>query len=253
MKNPKIFLSVLFCCIIIISPLKAETEKWKTCLGSHCILFQLPPNWYLTNRRSNGQTTKLDHFRTNGLVEESGREIIPALVILFKSSDNKQYLDPILHHLESKKYTMITNIREYYNLQKLNDTKEKEVYKFIGMVGTFKDKEDTIIQHYITSTDEDFGFIIIITCYESVYPMIQKDVKMFLDSLVYEKRNSQWKFANINDQLKKAKELEGIANLRLKTKQVDEITKALGELNDACELGSTTACELFTSLMNVGR
>lgn len=239
--------------MLLVNPLFAETDQWKTCFQTHCISFRLQSNWYLTNRRSNGQTTKFDHFRTNSLKEESGREIIPAIVILIKESENKQILDPILFHIESKKFTMITNIREYYNLQKLPEVKDHDVYKFIGMVGTFKDKEDTIVQHYITSTEGEFGITILITCFESVYPQIQKDVKLFLETLSYEKRNVPWKFVSLHDQVKKSKDLETSAQSRLKTKQINEITLALEELGDSCELGSLSSCELFSNLMNVGR
>ncbi|TGL08373.1 hypothetical protein EHQ43_04825 [Leptospira bouyouniensis] len=239
--------------ILLVNPLFAETDKWKTCFQTHCITFRLPSNWYLTNRRSNGHSTKFDHFRTNSLKEESGREIIPAIVILFKESENKQIIDPILFHLESKKFTLITNIRDYYNLQKLSVVTDNDVYKFIGMVGTFKDKEDTIVQHYITSTEGEFGFTILITCFESVIPQIQKDIKLFLESLSYEKRNSPWKFVSLDDQIRKSKELETTAQSRLKTKQINEITLALEELGDSCDLGSISSCELFSNLMNVGR
>lgn len=235
------------------TPLVAEEESWKTCLQTHCLSFRLPSTWYLTNRRSNGQTTKLDHFRTNVIKDGLGREIIPALVILFKESDTKQILNPILFHVESKKYILVTNIKEYYNLQKLNSESEKEVFQFLGMVGSFKDKEDTVIQHYITTTNDTFGITVIVTCLESVYPQIERDIKVFLSSLQYEKRILPWKFSSLGEQTKKAKELELSAQARLKTKQVDQISIALEELDDACELGVLSSCELFSNFMNLGR
>lgn len=238
---------------LFLTPLVAEEETWKTCLQTHCLKFHLPSAWYLTNRRSNGQTTKMDHFRTNALKDESGREIIPALVILFKESDAKQTLNPILFHVESKKYILVTNIREYYNLQKLNSEPGQEVFQFLGMVGSFQDKDDTVIQHYITTTYESFGITVIVTCLESVYPQIERDIKVFLSSLQYEKRNSPWKFSSLSEQTKKAKELELSAQSRLKTKQVDQISIALEELDTACELGVLSSCELFSNLMNLGR
>ncbi|XDD42440.1 hypothetical protein AB3N58_14240 [Leptospira sp. WS60.C2] len=247
------FLPSFILFLFSVFPLVAESENWKTCFHSHCISFRLSSNWYLTNRRSNGITTKLDHFRTKPIKEESGREIIPALVIVFKESEPKQMLDPLLFHIESKKYTLISNIREYYQIQKLSESKEKDVYKFLGMVGTFKDKEDSIVQHYITATEGEFGFTILVTCFESVYPQIQKDIDLFLASLVYEKRKTPRIFVSVNDQYKKAKEIEKSAQARLQTKQVEEISIALDELNDACELGSPSACELFTNLMNIGQ
>ncbi|PJZ38946.1 hypothetical protein CH354_07140 [Leptospira levettii] len=253
MNRFKILFVFLFAFVLFTFPISSESEKWKTCLRTHCISFQLPSNWYLTNRKSNGSSTKFDHFRTSPLKEVSGREIIPAIVVLFKESEKQQYLDPILFHLESKRYILVSNVKEYYNLQKLTEIKDKEVYQFLGMFGSFKDKEDTIVQHYITSTSEEFGFVIIVTCFESVYPQIEKDIKIFLNSLVYGKRVSPWNFVTVSEQLQKAKQLESNADTRLKTKKIEEISIALGELDDACELGSITACELFSNLMNVGR
>ncbi|EOQ89806.1 hypothetical protein LEP1GSC202_0733 [Leptospira yanagawae serovar Saopaulo str. Sao Paulo = ATCC 700523] len=253
MKFLKIPLLLLLFISTISTPLVAEEETWKTCLQTHCLSFRLPSSWYLTNRRSNGQTTKFDHFRTNGLKDGFGRDIIPALVILFKESDTKQNLNPILFHVESKKYILVTNIKEYYNLQRLNSEPEQEVFQFLGMVGSFKDKEDTVIQHYITTTNDTFGITIIITCLESVYPQIERDIKVFLGSLKYEKRISPWKFSSIGDQMKKAKELEMSAQSRLKTKQIDQITIALEELDDACELGVLSSCEMYSNLINLGR
>ncbi|ABZ95455.1 Hypothetical protein LBF_2985 [Leptospira biflexa serovar Patoc strain 'Patoc 1 (Ames)'] len=253
MKFFKFSLLVISFGYLGLNPLVADVEKWKTCLHSYCLNFQLPSNWYLTNRRSNGQTTKLDHFRTQALKDELGREIIPALVILFKESENKQNLNPILFHAESRKYTLITNIKEYFHLQKLKSDPDIEIFQFLGLVGSFKDKDDTVIQHYITTTDETFGIIIIVTCLESVSPQIQKDIKLFLDSLKYEKRISPWKFSSASEQMNKAKELEFSAQTRLKTKQVEQISFALQELDDACELGALSSCELFSNLMNLGR
>ncbi|MCW7460696.1 hypothetical protein [Leptospira limi] len=253
MNRSKIRISLIFGIVFFTFPISAQAEKWKTCLRTHCISFHLPSNWYLTNRKSNGSSTKFDHFRTSPLKEESGREIIPALVILFKESEKQQDLDPIIFHLESKRYILVSNVKEYYNLQKLVESKEKEIYQFLGLFGSFKDKEDTIVQHYITSTAGEFGFVIIVTCFESVYPQIEKDIKIFLNSLAYEKRVSPWNFVTVSEQLMKAKQLEANADTRLKTKKIEEISIALGELDDACELGSMTACELFSNLMNVGR
>ncbi|TGL57800.1 hypothetical protein [Leptospira jelokensis] len=253
MKYSKFALITFFYISFSLTHLVAEEETWKTCLQTHCLSFRLPSLWYLTNRRSNGQTTKFDHFRTQVLKDGLGREIIPALVVLFKESDTKQIVNPILFHAESKKYILVTNIKEYYNLQKLNSEPEQEVFQFLGMVGSFKDKEDTVIQHYITTTNETFGITIIVTCLESVYPQIERDIRLFLSSLKYEKRILPWKFSSIGEQMKKAKELEMSAQSRLKTKQVDQISIALEELDDACELGVLSSCEMYSNLMNLGR
>ncbi|MCT8334550.1 hypothetical protein NUH30_12780 [Leptospira sp. 85282-16] len=243
----------LFLYFFIITNLFSETNSnhFQTCFQSNCISFDLPSNWYLTERRSNGTTTKFDHFKTFPLKEESGREIIPALVVLFKQSENKLPLNPIIFHAESRRFSMVTNIRKAVTLQKIPNVENG--FKFLGIFGSFKDKEDTILQHYITATDEEFGFTIIITCYESVYPKIEKDIQLFLDSLSLEKRMKPWKFQSVDEQILKSKELESSALVRLKTKKAEEIGMALEELSDSCELGSVTSCEMFTTLMNLGR
>ncbi|TGK81523.1 hypothetical protein EHQ24_09435 [Leptospira noumeaensis] len=230
---------------------ETNTTHFRTCFQTNCISFDLPLKWFLTERRSNGTTTMFDHFKTLPLKEESGREIIPALVILFKESENKLPLHPIIFHAESRRFSMVTNVRKSFTLQKIPNVENG--FKFLGIFGSFKDKEDTILQHYITSTDEEFGFTIMITCYESVYPKIEKDIQLFLDSLSLEKRLKPWKFQTVDEQIIKAKELESSALVRLKTKKSEEIGMALEELSDSCELGSVTSCEMFTTLMNLGR
>ncbi|MBM9548666.1 hypothetical protein JWG40_16695 [Leptospira sp. 201903074] len=237
--------------ILASTNLQAESNRWRSCFRTNCISFELPSQWFLTERRSNGLTTKFDHFKTSPLKEESGREIIPALVVLFKESENKLPLNPILFHSESKRFSLITNIRKSFTLQKI--PKSDNGYKFLGMSGSFKDKEDTILQHYITATEEEFGFTILITCYESVYPQIEKDINLFLDSLSWGTRPVPWQIQDPEKQVSKSKELETSALNRLKTKKSEEITMALEELSDSCELGSVTACEMFTVLMNLGR
>ncbi|MBM9592514.1 hypothetical protein JWG41_19610 [Leptospira sp. 201903075] len=247
----RILLGYLTISLLVSMNLSANSVPWRSCFRTNCILFDLPSEWYLTERRSNGFTTKFDHFKTQALKEESGREIIPALVILFKESENKLPLHPILFHAESRRFSLITSIRKSFSIKKIPNTENG--YKFLGMLGSFKDKEDTIVQHYITATEEEFGFTILITCYESVYPQIEKDIQVFLDSLSFEKRPNPWKIQNPENQISKAKELESSALSRLKTKKSEEITIALEELSDSCELGSVTACEMFTTLMNLGR
>ncbi|MCG6150635.1 hypothetical protein [Leptospira bandrabouensis] len=239
--------------LLMTTNLFAETNptRWSSCFQTNCISFDLPSKWFLTERRSNGITTKFDHFKTLPLKEESGREIIPALVILFKESENKMPLHPILFHAESRRFSMITNIRKNFTLQKIPNS--ENVYKFLGMFGSFKDKEDTVVQHYITATEDQFGFTILITCYESVYPQIEKDIAQFLDSLSWSTRLMPWKWQLLEEQISKAKELELSALDRLKTKKSEEITMALEELSDSCELGSASACEMFTLFMNLGR
>ncbi|EOQ97035.1 hypothetical protein LEP1GSC195_3685 [Leptospira wolbachii serovar Codice str. CDC] len=251
MKFFQIFIGFLFFCFLTSVNLKADVIHWRSCFQANCISFDLPAKWYLTERRSNGLTTKFDHFKTSPLKEESGREIIPALVILFKESENKLPLHPILFHAESKRFSLITNIRKSFALQK--NANSDNGYKFLGMSGSFKDKEDTIVQHYITATEDRLGFTILITCYESVYPQIEKDINLFLDSLFWGTRSIPWKFQGPEDQVAKAKELEASALNRLKTKKSEEIALALEEMSDSCELGSVTACEMFTTLMNLGR
>lgn len=250
----KFFRMVIGCfiiCILASVNLNAESNSWRSCFRINCLSFDLPSQWYLTERRSNGLTTKFDHFKTSPLKEESGREIIPALVVLFKESENKLPLHPILFHAESRRFSLITNIRKSFSLQKIPNIDNG--YKFLGMSGTFKDKEDTIVQHYITATEEEFGFTILITCYESVYPQIEKDINLFLESLTWGTRPMPWKVQDLEMQVSKAKELETSALNRLKTKKSEEITIALEELSDSCELGSVTSCEMFTVLMNLGR
>ncbi|EMY70858.1 hypothetical protein [Leptospira vanthielii] len=247
----RIFARFLTFCFLASVNLEAESIRWRSCFQTNCISFDLPSQWYLTERRSNGVTTKFDHFKTPPLKEESGREIIPALVILFKESENKLPLHPILFHSESRRFSLITNNRKSFTLQKIPNTESG--YKFLGMFGSFKDKEDTIVQHYITATEDRFGFTILITCYESVYPRIEKDINLFLDSLSWGTRPIPWKIQDPEDQISKAKELESKALDRLKTKKSEEITLALEEMSDSCELGSVTACEMFTVLMNLGR
>ncbi|TGL38971.1 hypothetical protein [Leptospira perdikensis] len=251
MKSSRILFGYLTLSLLVSVNLDAESIPWRSCFHTNCISFDLPSQWFLTERRSNGFTTKFDHFKTKALKEESGREIIPALVILFKESENKLSLNPILFHAESKRFSLITNLRQSFTLQKIPNVENG--YKFLGMFGSFKDKEDTIVQHYITATEEEFGFTILITCYESVYPQIEKDIQVFLDSLSFDKRPYPWKIQNQETQISKAKELELSALNRLKTKKSEEITLALHELSDSCELGSVTACEMFTTLMNLGR
>lgn len=239
--------------LLMTTNLFAETNltHWHSCFQTNCISFDLPSKWFLTERRSNGITTKFDHFKTLPLKEESGREIIPALVILFKESENKMPLHPILFHAESRRFSMVTNIRKSFTLQKIPNS--ENVYKFLGMFGSFKDKEDTVVQHYITATEDKFGFTILITCYESVYPQIEKDIGQFLDSLSWSTRPMPWKLQLPEELISKAKELELSALDRLKTKKSEEITMALEELSDSCELGSASACEMFTLFMNLGR
>ncbi|PJZ84586.1 hypothetical protein [Leptospira harrisiae] len=239
--------------LLLTTNLIADTNptRWRSCFQTNCISFNLPSKWFLTERRSNGTTTKFDHFKTLPLKEESGREIIPALVILFKESENKLPLHPILFHADSRRFSMVTNIRKSFSLQKIPNTENS--YKFLGMFGSFKDKEDTVVQHYITATEDKFGFTILITCYESVYPQIEKDIYQFLDSLSWNTRPLPWKQQLPEEQISKAKELEVSALDRLKTKKSEEITIALEELSDSCELGSASACEMFTLFMNLGR
>ncbi|MCW7488022.1 hypothetical protein EHQ94_13735 [Leptospira meyeri] len=230
---------------------ESNSTRWRTCFQTNCISFDLPSKWFLTERRSNGITTKFDHFKTLPLKEDSGREIIPALVILFKESENKIPLHPILFHAESRRFSMISNIRKNFTLQKIPNTENG--YKFLGIFGSFKDKEDTVVQHYITATEDKFGFTILITCYESVYPQVEKDINQFLDSLSWNTRSIPWKLQLPEEQISKAKELELSALDRLKTKKSEEIAMALEELDDSCELGSASACEMFTLFMNLGR
>ncbi|PJZ47234.1 hypothetical protein [Leptospira brenneri] len=248
--TPFVFLVVYF---FVSRSLVADSNKihWSSCFRTNCISFDLPSRWYLTERRSNGFTTKFDHFKTPPIKEESGKEIIPALVILFKESENKLPLHPVLFHGGSRKLSLITNVRKSFTLQKIPNTENH--FKFLGIFGSFKDMEDSILQHYITATEEEFGFTILITCYESVYPQIEKDISLFLNSLSHEKRSSPWQMKSPEDQVTQAKELETTALDRLKTKKSEEIETALGELSDSCELGSVTACEMFTTLMNLGR
>ncbi|MCW7479743.1 hypothetical protein [Leptospira kanakyensis] len=252
--NPgfKIFGFLVFY-FFLFTNLFAETNPThlRSCFQTNCISFDLPSRWFLTERRSNGIATKFDHFKTLPLKGESGREIIPALVILFKESENKLPLHPIVFHAESRRFSMVTNIRKSFTLQKIPNVENS--YKFLGIFGSFKDKEDIVLQHYITATEDKFGFTMIITCYESVYPQIEKDINQFLDSLSWYTRPLPWKFKNPEEQISKAKELESSALDRLKTKKSEEISLALEELSDSCELGSASACEMFTLFMNLGR
>lgn len=247
----RIFLGYVSFCILISTNLLAESNRWRSCFRTNCISFDLPSQWYLTERRSNGLTTKFDHFKTSPLKEESGREIIPALVILFKESENKLPLHPILFHAESRRFSLVTNIRKSFTLQKITNTENG--YKFLGVYGSFKDKDDTIVQHYITATEDEFGFTILITCYESVFPQIEKDINLFLDTLTWGTRPMPWKIQDPELLVSKARDLETSALNRLKTKKSEEIALALEELSDSCELGSVSSCEMFTVFMNLGR
>ncbi|TGL84835.1 hypothetical protein EHQ68_18480 [Leptospira congkakensis] len=229
----------------------SNVVRWQSCFQTNCISFDLPSKWYLSERRSNGTSTKFDHFKTSPLKDELGREITPAVVILFKESETKYPLHPTIFHTESKRFSAITNVRKSYSLQKKSNS--ENTYQFVGVFGSFKDKEDIVLQHYITTTEDRFGMTILVTCYESVYPQIEKDLNLFLDSMSFGKRTIPWSFQNPEEQIFKAKELETSALARLKTKKSEEIEIALDELSDSCDLGSVSACEMFTTLLNLGR
>ena len=241
------FLQIVFLsCIGILSPsiLNAESTKRKVCLNQNCVNFSLSDKWVLAEKDADGVNYKVDHFKLFSLTDSQGRKIIPSISFIIR--DYPQVLVPIIFNINSRSQSQAIKFTESFFLQKISES--EEIYKFMGYKGKFKHNEDTIVQHFITATNEKTGIILVVTCYEHVYGQIESDISDFLNSLRFEITQNYPKFKNQNAKRDKAMELEKKGLSLIQTKNTKNIQLGLEIYAEGCDLGYKKLCIMFNTL-----
>lgn len=167
------------------------SEMTETCFSHSCLRFQLSPHRALGERRSDGKTGKVDHYKREPLESPKNGRVIPSISIIFQHFGTE--MDPLQYNILMRSKLPLKKIDESFYIQPIPSQKKQETvddennktYKFLGFKGTFHSNGIKFVQYIITATDRDDGITVVITCTQDLFDQIEDDVDLFIKTLVY--------------------------------------------------------------------